>query len=159
MMMRAVHLSVAATLTFALAACGGATTSPSSSSGGASGGGAPGAAGSGTDANGGSAGASSGGADAGCASGAGRDAGPGCGLPPGTIACDNSFCKVGTEYCETTIFDDVECSVCKPLPAACGGVASCACVETLYADPMALDGCTDRGGVSIAVFTADLTCN
>jgi hypothetical protein len=59
------------------------------------------------------------------------DGGPGAcrPVPPGTFPCGTTFCRAG-EYCELT-YSDVpmpDSSVCRPIPTACNGTPSCACV-------------------------------
>jgi hypothetical protein len=54
-----------------------------------------------------------------------------CTPPNGMFACGHLFCSHGTQYCQATIggaADRAGSYACQPLPAACTGTPSCACL-------------------------------
>lgn len=68
-----------------------------------------------------------------------------------TFTCGSEACSASTEYCRDRLplqpppqGDGVEVVECLPLPAACGGVASCPCVPQLDCD--VIDCAVDADG-------------
>ena len=51
--------------------------------------------------------------------------------PPGMFGCGSALCHEGSEYCELTFSDTPgpDSFTCIPLPAVCGGTATCDCVQ------------------------------
>jgi hypothetical protein len=55
----------------------------------------------------------------------------GCTPPAGMFGCGHMFCAHGTQYCQATIGGAAGLPgsyACQPLPAACNGTPSCACL-------------------------------
>lgn len=77
------------------------------------------------------------------------DGGPGAcqPVPTGTFPCGTTYCQTG-EYCELTYSDTTspDRSVCRPVPDACGGMLSCACVPQDCAR-----ACSMRDGTTIVL--------
>jgi hypothetical protein len=62
---------------------------------------------------------------------AGVDVGlAGCAVPAGRFACGYRFCAKGAEYCLHAGAGALDDWTCPPLPAACGGGGSCACLAS-----------------------------
>lgn len=73
------------------------------------------------------------------------NAGGGCPLAGGEIACGFRTCRSDTQYCERGVSDvasEPDTFTCKALPATCGITATCGC---LVAEPCA-GSCTASGG-------------
>ncbi len=54
-----------------------------------------------------------------------------CPIPSGQFACGFRTCTTSEQYCERGVSDiggEPDTFTCKPLPAACGAVASCSCM-------------------------------
>lgn len=71
----------------------------------------------------------------------------GCTAPEGLIACGAKFCQAASQYCQHTTSDVGSLPddyICRELPAACGGVGTCAC---LAGEPcIGSDLCTEANG-------------
>jgi hypothetical protein len=70
--------------------------------------------------------------------------------PPSKFSCGNTACDPTTSYCQITTggaVDDAGSSlVCAPLPTACTGAASCACIQAgQELSPIPCD-CIEQGG-------------
>lgn len=68
-----------------------------------------------------------------------------CTPPEGNFACGAGFCETSTSYCQRTTSDVggfPDSFTCRPLPAACSGGASCACL----AGEVCSNLCAETGG-------------
>jgi hypothetical protein len=74
-----------------------------------------------------------------------------CTAPPGGFACGAHFCSLSDHYCEedgSHMPSIIPSSYsCLPLPAACGGVASCACLSKVMCGAMCTQ--TPDGGYRV----------
>ena len=81
---------------------------------------------------------------------------------PGTFSCGSKTCTFPAEYCLISSGGPVGAETsyaCKPAPAACGGIATCACVDAelkiLCGGPSSETACKVRdGGVEANCFRA-----
>ena len=76
----------------------------------------------------------------------------GCTPPPGTFGCGAHFCQLGGYYCILTPAGAPATPAtygCNPLPAECGGQASCDCLTGLAVECGGSCFPTDDGGILV----------